>query len=69
MLEHASDTTDPHAYHVSTYGAGQRGFLLRFRAVCACGWQSEPMPTAGLAHSAHDAHVADQTNQTTTTDS
>jgi hypothetical protein len=31
-----------------------------FRAVCNCGWVSEPKSTAGLAGAASDAHRAER---------
>ena len=30
---------------------------VRFAAGCACGWRSEPYPTAGMAGSALDQHL------------
>lgn len=55
--QHAGPDAGAHSYRIATYGAGLRGFL-KFRAICACGWESDPMPTAGLAHAAHDDHAA-----------
>lgn len=31
----------------------------RFIAVCTCGWVTEAMTTAGLAHASLDGHVGD----------
>lgn len=38
---------------------GVEATLRRVRAVCSCGWTSEPYPSAGLAGSAWDRHKAE----------
>ena len=50
-----TETVTHTRYRITTIGRPPRE--LRFRAVCECGWQSDPMPTAGLAHAAHDDHT------------
>lgn len=60
--QHAGPDAGAHSYRIATHAPRSGGRVLfsrlTFRAVCACGWESEPMPTAGLAHAAHDAHAA-----------
>lgn len=63
--QHAGPDAGAHSYRIATSYPRTRMAesvgtyaSIRFRAVCACGWQSDLMPRAGMAHAAHDDHAA-----------
>ena len=52
-----STTSEHHAYRVKMTCRRPKHLYV---ALCACGWRSEQLPTAGMCGTAFDLHVVDR---------